>query len=115
MKQKTKEVYNQAKQKTKEVYNQAKQTVKEAKTASKEAVLAYKSLNTMELQTPSKDMSFKQKAVLTGQNLLLSKAQKEKGKLDGTVDVLKNTYGELKELVTNPGGVFNNLVTATPD
>lgn len=101
-----------AKQKTKEVYNQAKQNVKEAKTASKEAVLAYKSLNTMELQTPSKDMSFKEKAILTGQNLLLSKAQKEKGKLDGTVDVLKNTYGELKELVTNPGGVLNNLVTA---
>ncbi|TKI59769.1 hypothetical protein FC756_20305 [Lysinibacillus mangiferihumi] len=89
--------------------------MKEVKTASKEAVLADKSLNNMELQTPSKDMSFKEKAILTGQNLLLTKAQKEKGKLDATVDVLKNTYGELKELVTNPGGVLNNLVTATPD
>nr|WP_243432723.1 zincin-like metallopeptidase toxin domain-containing protein [Lysinibacillus sphaericus] len=100
-----KKTYKQVVNKTKAVYNQTKQVVKEVKAAAKEAVKVYKSLDKMEPLKISKDMSKKEKFLRTGFNMGLQQAQKSKGKFDATVDVAKNTYNDVKKLVTDPIGV----------
>jgi len=79
--------------------------VKEVKAAAKEAVKVYKSLDKMEPLNISKDMSKKEKFLRTGFNMGLQQTQKSKGKFDATVDVAKNTYNDVKKLVTDPIGV----------
>ncbi|MEA0554853.1 hypothetical protein U1P98_09715 [Lysinibacillus irui] len=101
-----KKTYKQAVNKTKAVYNQTKQAVKEVKVAAKEAVKVYKSLDKMEPLKINKDMSTKEKILRTGFNMSLQQAQKSKGKFDATVDVAKNTYNDVKKLVTDPIGVL---------
>ncbi|MGG2073192.1 deaminase domain-containing protein [Lysinibacillus irui] len=54
----------------------------------------------------NKDMSTKEKILRTGFNMSLQQAQKSKGKFDATVDVAKNTYNDVKKLVTDPIGVL---------
>ncbi|SCZ03969.1 hypothetical protein SAMN02787078_03798, partial [Lysinibacillus sp. SG9] len=73
--------------------------------AAKEAVKVYKSLDKMEPLNISKDMSKKEKFLRTGFNMGLQQTQKSKGKFDATVDVAKNTYNDVKKLVTDPIGV----------
>ncbi|WP_139151024.1 MULTISPECIES: hypothetical protein [unclassified Lysinibacillus] len=50
-------------------------------------------------------MSKKEKFLRTGFNMGLQQTQKSKGKFDATVDVAKNTYNDVKKLVTDPIGV----------
>ncbi len=51
-------------------------------------------------------MSKKEQILRTGFNMTLQQAQKSKGKFDATVDVVKDTYKDVKKLVTDPIGVL---------
>ncbi|WP_234007901.1 EndoU domain-containing protein [Lysinibacillus sp. FJAT-14745] len=106
-------------QKSKQVYQKAKQVydkgVNVVKTAAKEAVKAYKSIDTMAPLKITEEMSAKEKLLRGVFNTTLINTQIKKGEFDATVDILKDAWGEVKEILADPPKYVSDSIIATSE